>query len=88
MLWLPCKGGLPLATWKTRINHLSICNLCPLDAQEIPEHTFYECPSEEGVWDKVKWMREIAKLPTRISSWWKAITSIYNQENLGKPLCI
>lgn len=46
------------------------------------KHTFYECPSMARVEEKVRRMREKEKLPTSISSWWKAL--IDNNDPPGK----
>lgn len=59
-----------------------LCLHPTLDIPKTPGHTFYSCPLVAGVWDKVRQMRKITKLPTRISGWWEALTGIYNP--LGK----
>lgn len=61
-----------------RMNDPGICNLCSLGALETPEHTFFSCPAVEGVWEKVRCIRALANLPTRITSWWEALTGIYD----------
>jgi hypothetical protein len=60
------------------MNHTGICNLCTPNALETPEHTFYTYPAAGGIWDRVKRMREIAGVPTRLTSWWEVLTGIYD----------
>jgi hypothetical protein len=79
MVWLTCQGGLPLAEWRMRLGHDGHCILCQTSELETPEHTFFQCPSVQGIWEKVRTMRILGGWDPALGTWLQILSGIDEQ---------
>ena len=90
-LWLPRKiSGMlwltiaPIGTWRRRIGHNGICNLCTGNHLENSKHALFLCPAVSLAWERMRAIRVPAGLPPVSYTGNRHVTGILSaQTHLG-----